>query len=186
MSVQVPREKPNTILNLSVAIETSTAAARPAIANALWPRLRAQAWVRAMRPAPSTPVGNGPSIRTTTPPVPGPEPRWEPVDELECLYAFATKQQARLKFGVRVILYRVDHDQVLKDLDHPHRSEYRRAIRDSWAERPFYRAPELPSGWRRNYKDELITERVAAVLQLLAGVAHVQWLDPAVERSLLS
>lgn len=173
-------------LSIASAVTTATADVRPAVANALWPRLRARAWVRAMRPAAMTPIGNGPSIRTTTPPVPGPEARWESVTELEVLYAFTTRARSRLGRGLRVMLYREDHDRVLRDVDALQRREYRLALELATCERPFYRDPNQASGWRRNYKDSYFTERAAAVLQLLASVSHVEFMDPAFEDALLS
>ena len=181
---RVPTEATVT-LSLASAVQTATADVRPAIANALWPRLKAQAWVRAMRPTTSHSVGAG--IRTTTPPVPGPKdaPRWEPVPEAECLYAVATRAQTRLGFGLSIKLYREAHDEVLRMLDWKARSEYRHALEECYCERPFYRAPELPSGWRRNHKAPLITERVASVLQQLAAAAIVERITPEVEDSLI-
>lgn len=173
-------------LSIASALQTATADVRPAVANALWPRLKARAWVRAMRPAATTPVGHGPSIRTTTPPVPGPEARWESVTELEVMYAFTTRARSRLGRGLRVMLYREDHDRVLRDIDTLQRREYQRALELATCERPFYRDPNQASGWRRNYKDSYVTERAATVLQQLASVSHVEFMEPSIEDALLS
>jgi len=175
-------------LSLVDALVSVRADVRPAIANALWPRLKAgpEAWHRPRIRIASSSGGGG--IVTTTPPVPAPDARyrWETVSSEVVLYAFAGRVESRIGRGFTAKLFRTDYDALLRMLDPVVVREYRRAINEAVCERPFYRDPERPSGWKRNYKEQLLTERVAGVLEQLASLALVDFLTAEVEDALLS
>lgn len=171
------------------AITSSTRAVTYPTANALWPRLRAgpAAWQKP-RLYIATNGGTPGGIRTTTPPVPPPDAKYrtEIIRDEVVLRAFAPRTKTQLGVALRVFLYKPDHDAVLRSFDHSHQAEYRRALTEATCERPFYRQPEQPGGWRRNPNDALITPRVAAVLEQLAAISVVEFLSPEVEDALLT
>lgn len=152
---------------------------RPAIANALWPRLQAAergegVWVRRSAPIAAWLDGAGRPIVSTTPPAPLPKhgARHEVVEEY--LLAYATRAESRVGLELRVKLHREAHDAVLGLLGLSEKWQYHRALRASVCTRPFLREADRPTGWRRNHRDPLITETVAAVLEQLAVAAIVE------------
>ena len=179
--------------SIAEAITTASPTIRPAVANALWPRLQRarddpRTWVKPKLYIPLQTGSGGGGVRTTTPPVPPPDERyrWEVLYEQVMLYAFMSRIKSRIGRAFTVKLHKADHDRLLQMVDGAHRAEYDRALRDSYCEKPFYRAPELPSGWRRNSNDPLITPRVASVLESLAALAIVEFMEPKVEDALIS
>lgn len=173
-------------LDISQAITTTQPEILPAVANALWLPLKRNAWVRPLKPAPGMPPLPAPGIRTTTPPTRGPFPRWIVIRKAVALYAYATRSESRLNAELRVILLRTVHDDILQAADTTSRRELRIAIRESAVERPFLREPDRPAGWRRNHRDNLLTERATDLLLALARAADVQLIRPEVEAALLT
>ena len=118
-------------LNLANAITTAAAPSiRPAVANALWPRLRLarqdpKTWVTPKLYIPMR-SGAGGGIKTTTPPVPGPDEkyRWEILENEVQLYAFASRIKSRIGRAFTVKLFKTDHDRLLLMLDGLHLVDY--------------------------------------------------------------
>lgn len=151
---------------------------RPAIANALWGPLKRihhglEGWRRNTVPVWAWQDGSGRPMVSTTPPVEHPAgPRYEVAEEF--LLAFASRSETRAGVALAVKLHREAHDAVLTPLAPSERFQWRRALEASACERPFIRAPDRQTGWRRNYKDPLITDAVAAILEQLAVAAVVE------------
>ena len=186
-------EEPNPQrLSIAEAITTAAPNVLPAVGNALWPRLKLarlepRTWVTPKLYIPLR-TGGGGDIRTTTPPIPAPDAnyRWEILYDQVMLYAFMPRIKSRIGRAFTVKLHKSDHDRLLLMIDGTHKREYDTALRDSYCEKPFYRAPDQPTGWRRNTNDPLITPRVASVLEQLASLAVVEFMDAGVEDALLS
>lgn len=151
---------------------------RPAIANALWGPLKRiqhglEGWRRNTVPVWAWQDGSGRPMVSTTPPVEHPAgPRYEVVEEF--LLACASRSETRAGVALAVKLHREAHDAVLTPLAPSERFQWRRALEASACQRPFLRDGSVPRGWRRNHRDPLVTEVVAAVLEQLAVAAVVE------------
>lgn len=160
-------------VNISSGFITSTRQFRFPVANALWARLQAaergeRAWIVNTAPVDLWHSGLGSPIVTTTPPAPvsASQARYEVTEEY--LLAYVPRTQSRLNRDIRVKLHRETHDSILYRLEPAERWHFTRAVRHATCTRPFYAAPERPSGWRRNPNEDLITETCAAILEQLA------------------
>lgn len=157
---------------------------RPAVGNALWRPLRLEAWLTDYASNSPRPLPPG-QLRSTTPAPKSPEARWEPVNGR--LLGHASRADSRINAGFTAELRREDHDALLKLIQWGPKRQWEEALNLSTCERPFYRDEDQPTGWRRNYKDETITEDVAKVLLLLAGLCIVTFAasDEAVDAALI-
>lgn len=156
---------------------------RPAVANALWRGLQAKAWLSDYASNSVRPLPPG-QIKTTTPPPETSEPpRWEPVNQR--LFAFASRSSSRLNFAFTATLLKEDHDWLLDGLRFEYRRSYTEAIELATCERPFLRDAERPTGWKVNYREDMLTPHAVRVLILLASLAIVDTISPEVEAALI-
>lgn len=160
-------------VNVSSGIITSTRPHRYPVANALWPRLVAaergeHVWIVNTAPMHAWQSGSGAPLITTTPAAPVSESQSRHEITEHYLLAYAPRTTTKLNRGIRVKLHKEVHDAILHRLEPAERWHYTRALRAATCTRPFYTAPERPSGWRRNPNEELITETCAAILEQLA------------------
>lgn len=162
--------------SIAAALVTARPDVRPAVANTLFQVLRRiehglDDWRRNTIPVYAWQDGSGRPMISTTPPVKPPAgPRWHIAEEF--ILAVVPRSETRLGRDLGVKLHREAHDAVLRPLGPAERWHYVRALRHATCERPFVRAPDR-GGWRRNFRDELITETVASVLEQLAVAANV-------------
>lgn len=180
-----------TTLELAPAVRQYRTDVTPAVANAIWSRLKLEqaghdVWVRPLKPAAGVPPLPTPNIRTTAGSVPHATPRWVVVKKAVALYAYATRSESRLNAELRVILLRTAYQDALSNTDATTRREYVTALKLAAIERPFLRDTTQSTGWRRNWRDEQLTERAADLLLRIALRADVEVLTPAVEKALLA
>lgn len=172
--------------SLTDALVSARSDVKPAVANALWPGLKAGAWMTPTLRLPGSEAPGGGEFFVTTPRVAPPDARYRGAERPELmLFAFVGRVQSRIGRGFTAILHKSDHDRLLLMLDRAHRAEYRVALDQAVCERPFYRDTTQPTGWRRNYKDEALTAVAASVLVQLASLAVVEFLRPDLEDALL-
>ena len=187
--IQDPDRK--TTLELAPAVRQYRPDVTPAVANVIWSRLKLEqaghdVWVRPLKPAPGSIPIPGSGIRTTASSVPHATPRWVVVKKAVALYAYATRSESRLNAELRVILLQTAYQDALGNTDATGRREFILALKLAAIERPFLRDTTQATGWRRNWRDEHLTERAADLLLRIALRADVEVITPSVEKALLT
>lgn len=149
-----------------------------AIANTLWPWLRADKWIPHRLVAVNDPRGNPTSSPGGPPRFPRPKsnPRTEEVESHPYIedYVYPEEHPARTAWALN--LTKTDHDRVLGDLPELERFDYLAARKLSTCRVPFevttnrHNKPLL----RRNSHDATITQACAAALEAIAGAVTLQ------------
>lgn len=161
-----------------------------AVANTLWPHLRARAWLPNTSKRAYSPTGNP---RNSDYNGTGGVPRTPLLSNTEVLarndyiWASAHRNDTFLRQGFTVHILRRTHDQALATLPPRVIAAYDTACEHSESRRAFYQ-DTLPDGaryYRTNRHDPLITDDVALALETIALAADVALITPEVEDAFL-